>query len=446
MNQTPEQDTTQSAQSAGPDKSVPKSPGLWKNAMKRFRKNRLARFSLAVIWFLLFVAVFADFLAYNKPLYAKYNGKTYFPVLYDYLSSVGLYDWEPELINVRWNTLELENAFWPPVRWLPNDIDYKNLQGKSPFEAQRHTDWKFWHYLGTDKDGRDVLSQLIHGTRISITIGIVAMGIASLIGLILGALAGYFGDYGMRMSRGRVWMVLVGMVLGWFYGFQVRSYALQEALEAGLISFLGALFISLFIFFSVVGLMYIIAWPLGKVPWLKRNRSIPLDLIISRIIEIINSLPLLLLIITISGLVSKGDIFLTMVIIGLFGWTGIARYTRGEMLRTRNMDYIQSARAMGFSEFRILFRHALPNSLAPVLVVIAFGVASAIIAESSLSFLGLGNSEEVSTWGTMLAEARRDIGSWWLLTFPGLAIFLTVTVFNLLGEGLREALDPKLMD
>jgi peptide/nickel transport system permease protein len=133
-----------------------------------------------------------------------------------------------------------------------------------------------------------------------------------------------------------------------------------------------------------------------------------------------------------------------MVIIGLTGWTGIARLTRAEFLRVSNLEYIQAAKSMGFKEFRIIFLHALPNALAPALVSIAFGVASAILIESSLSFLGVGVPPTTVTWGSLLNSGREQYNAWWLVIFPGLAIFLTVTVYNLLGEGLRDALDPRL--
>jgi peptide/nickel transport system permease protein len=114
------------------------------------------------------------------------------------------------------------------------------------------------------------------------------------------------------------------------------------------------------------------------------------------------------------------------------------------MLKVRNLEYIQAAQAQGLSEWRIILRHALPNSLAPVFVAVAFGVASAILIESSLSFLNVGVPVDTITWGKLLTVARTNIGLWWMAIFPGLAIFLTVTCFNLMGEGLRDALDPKL--
>ena len=132
-----------------------------------------------------------------------------------------------------------------------------------------------------------------------------------------------------------------------------------------------------------------------------------------------------------------------MAIIGFTSWTGIARFIRAEMLRIRSLEYIEAAHALGFSEWRVIMRHAIPNALSPVMITIAFGIAAAILIESTLSFLGVGVSPETVTWGSLLAAARQSSSAWWLAVFPGCAIFITVTIFNLIGEGLTDALDPR---
>jgi peptide/nickel transport system permease protein len=133
-----------------------------------------------------------------------------------------------------------------------------------------------------------------------------------------------------------------------------------------------------------------------------------------------------------------------MAIIGFLSVPGVARLTRAEFIRSRSLDYVQSARALGLRDFRIIFRHILPNAISPVFVYVAFGIASAIVAESSLSFLGIGVPADTVTWGSLLSYARDDYSAWWMAVFPGLAIFITVAMYNLIGEGLREALNPKL--
>ncbi|MEM1000189.1 MAG: ABC transporter permease, partial [Bacteroidota bacterium] len=360
------------------------------------------------------------------------------------LSKLGLYRWDADLINADWRTdLELEAAFWPPIRYLPNDLDYNNPRLTSPLDDQRVENWKYWHFLGTDRDGRDVLSGLIHGTRISLTIGLVAVGIATLIGILIGAMAGYFGDDRLQLSVIGIAFLILGIVLGYFYGFQVRRYVLADALENNLLRFAGQALLSLLILVGTSVAAVFLAKPLERIPVLGQKRYIWVDIIFSRIIEILNSIPALLLIITILAITEQQSIYTIMVILGLLGWTGIARYMRGEMLRTRSMEYIQAARSLGYSEWRVLFRHAIPNSLAPVLVVIAFAVAGAVVTEAALSFLGIGVPEDVMTWGKLLKSARTDVEAWWLSVFPGIAIFLTVTFMNLLGEGLQDALNPR---
>ena len=139
------------------------------------------------------------------------------------------------------------------------------------------------------------------------------------------------------------------------------------------------------------------------------------------------------------------SIYNIMIVIGATGWTGIARLIRGDFLKIRNYDYISAQKALGASDTRIMFVHILPNALAPVLVAATFGIAGAILTESALSFLGFGVPPPTPSWGDVLSQSKKYIDfAWWLVIFPGLAIFLTVTSFNLVGEGFRNALDPKL--
>jgi peptide/nickel transport system permease protein len=332
----------------------------WSLVRHQFKKNRIAVFAVYTVYFLFAIAIFADFLANDLPIYATYKGTAYFPVCKQYLADLGISRWSPDLVMADWKDLQTSGAItsvvWPPIRYSESDEDLANTLS-APSSA---------HLLGTDGIGRDVLSGMIHGSRIALSIGFVSMFFALLIGVLLGALAGFYG--------------------GW------------------------------------------------------------VDILISRLIEAILTLPLFFLIITIVAMVQQGSIWLIMVIIGLTGWTGVARFTRSEFLRVRNLDFVSAATALGFKDARIVFRHVLPNSLAPVLVTAAFGIAGAILTEAALSFLGFGVPPTVVTWGSLLNDARNDIHAWWLAVFPGFAIFLAVVSYNLVGDGLRDALDPRLRD
>jgi len=167
------------------------------------------------------------------------------------------------------------------------------------------------------------------------------------------------------------------------------------------------------------------------------------DWIVSRLIEIVLCFPFLFLVLAIVALFNP-SIYTLMIAIGLTGWTSEARYVRGEFLRIREMEFAQAARASGARDARIIFRHLLPNALAPVLVSASFGVASTILIESALSFLGFSVPPPTASWGGMLALAEDYIDyAWWLALFPGIAIFLTVASFNIIGDRFRDAIDPR---
>ena len=222
------------------------------------------------------------------------------------------------------------------------------------------------HPLGTDDLGRSVLVRMLYGARISLLVGFVAVGIATLIGILFGALAGFYG--------------------GW------------------------------------------------------------IDNVIMRFVDIMLCFPTFFLILAVIAFLEP-SIWNIMIVIGLTSWMGVARLIRAEFLSLRQRDFVLAAQALGASDLRMIFRHILPNAMSPVLVSATLGVAGAILTESALSFLGIGVQPPTPSWGNMLIIGKQTLGSaWWLSVFPGLAILITVLGYNLLGEGIRDALDPRLKE
>jgi len=168
------------------------------------------------------------------------------------------------------------------------------------------------------------------------------------------------------------------------------------------------------------------------------------DVIISRLIEIIMTVPVFFLILAVMGMTESAGIGIMMLVIGLVYWTHVARLVRTEVLRLRQLEFVEAAQALGYSDARIMFRHILPNALGPILVAATFGVAGAILVEASLSFLGFGTPDSTASWGGLLRGAMGNFHAWWLVLFPGLAIFVTVSAYNIAGEVLRDVLDPRL--
>lgn len=362
-----------------------------------------ARLGLSWVFLLTFAATFAPYIANSMPLLASENGVLTMPVLRyttaedvfmlsAFISALLLWKIKLGFIKKLWiftivaissallaqmlltppkiiiydefreklANAEYDWAVLPPIPYSPSDFlrDYGDTGLEAPFSADKRV-----HIMGTDDNGADVASRMIHASRIALGIGFVATGIAMVIGVFIGGQMGYFS--------GRV------------------------------------------------------------------------DMFGMRLMEIFEAIPVLFLLLTIIAFFGR-SIYLMMIIIGITGWSGYARYVRAEFLKLRKQDYVQAAIASGLPLQSILFRHILPNGVAPLLVAISFGVASAILTEATLSFLGLG-PVDVPSWGQMLNQAvKSSTFNWWMAAFPGGAIFLTVFAYNLIGEALRDAIDPQL--
>jgi len=413
----------------------------WGNVKRHYRKNTRAVAAMYLVFFMAFVALFADFLANEKPLICKYEGKVSSPVIKGYFVDMGIAKWPKQFQAVEWQELDYDFAVWPLIPYLPTNLDYANGYS-APFEKQMVKSRKFRHWLGTDQIGRDVMSGMIHGTRIAFLVGILSMSLATLIGIIMGSLAGFFGDNELKVSIATLLFGFVFLVPAAFYGFASRGYTMSAAYEKGFLVWLANIILGVIIFVGIMVLAWLISLPFKKLPVLKKQVAIPVDILITRLIEVVVSIPVLVLVLAFVA-IAKPSIYNVMLIIGAVRWTGIARFTRAELLRQKRLEYVEAARALGFSRIRTLAKHALPNSLSPVFIAIAFGIAASILIEAFLSFLGVGVPAETVTWGQLLSASRKASDAWWLAIFPGFAIFLTVTMFNLIGEGLTDALDPR---
>lgn len=369
---------------------------LWKETFKRLKRDKVAMFGAALIIILVFIAIMADFISPCKPEKQFYNGTTAYgmPLPMNSFSKKVEIIRNPGFsmdsivipINTMFVTLDNKNSFKVSIDVLikPSDMDIyipvsplftettqvkegtplkleeATIEGISSFTLKNDK----YFPLGTDSNGRDILSRLFHGSRVSLEVGMIAVGIALIIGVVLGLVSGYFG--------------------GW------------------------------------------------------------VDIIIMRITDIMMSFPDLLLVMAIVGIIGP-SFEIIFFAIGVVMWTGIARIVRGQVFSVREMEYVEASKACGASNSLIIFKHVFPNVIAPVIVIATMDIAGAIMTEAALSFLGFGVKPPTASWGGMINDGLsyfRDAP--WLPLLPGIFIAMTVFSFNLFGDGLRDALDPKL--
>ena len=342
-----------------------KSHNLYYYSWKRLKRNKLAMVGLWTLIILSLIAICAPLIAPFDPnqQILEYSAK---PI-----------GFEGNVIVKKENTdNENENNFIPVKSIVKEEngklfyMDFNDSEESIDVSELEGTDGNWMkqikYYLGTDRFGRDVLSRLIYGSRVSLAVGLISESIAIFIGLVLGSLAGYF--------RGKTDVVVMWMV------------------------------------------------------------------------NVVFAFPAILLIIALSVVLGKG-LWQAFVAIGLTGWVDIARIVRGQFFSLRESEFVEATKAIGFKTTRVIVRHILPNCIGPVIVTGTVGLASAIIFEASLSFLGLGVQPPTASWGQMIFDGYKYIvvgTNWGLAIFPSIAIMITVFAVNLLGDGLRDAFDPKL--
>jgi len=333
--------------------TLPDTRSTPRSLRRRVLRAGRARWALGVLSALLVTALGADLLASDLPLALRLDGELH--VLPCLTRPAALRAFDNQRIAARLTTEDW--ALMPLSPWGQNTHDLGAML--SAPSAQ--------HPLGTDRSGRDVLARVVHGTRISLSVGLASVLILSGIGLLVGMCAGYFG----------------GLV----------------------------------------------------------------DQLLMRLADCLHAVPTMLLLVTVLGVLrptGAGAVLAMLCVIGAVRWTDLSRLVRAEVLRVRHSAYVEAARGLGLSSRQILLRHVLPNVLSPVLVAASFSMAGAVVLEGALSFLGFGVPDDVASWGSLLNEVREHTHAWWLAVFPGAAMFLSVSAYNLLGEALRDAIDPRL--
>jgi peptide/nickel transport system permease protein len=345
-----------------------------------------------------FVAVFHNFLANDKYLLCY--------------SSDGL---ESMVIK------DCQYAIRAPIPYSPSGLD-RNNRSVGPFDHQEVPSLYFRHWLGTDNLGRDVLAGLINGSYIALFVGGISSLMALIIGIFFAYWSGFIGDHQFRITKMSMAFFMLLLIIVMFYGTYVN---LAWRLLIFSIPFLA---LALFRKYSIL-----------QAP-LKSQIALPFDIIIFRIIEIFKSIPNIFIILILLVLFRAPGYWNVILIIALLRWPVITRHLRAEILIIKNENYILSARSAGLSNPKIFFRYVLPLTISPIIIVTAFGFSSAILLESTLSFLGIGVPADQVSWGSLLKEARFDFSSWWLAIFPGFLIYLIIYLFNGIGDRISDSM------
>jgi len=310
------------------------------------------------------------------------------------------------------------------IPYSSKTIDKLN-RNSSPFGSQNVKSLYYRHWLGTDVIGRDVLAGILSGANVAIRIGFAAVFFTILIGTLLGFLCGYIGDHGFRLHWGWLLGLVVAVGLSLFYFF-----------TGGMLVKVCSILVILLVIFLVINRS-------DSEDFSKGTVAIPFDMIIMRFIEIFNAIPDIFLILVVLALFRKASYGNIILIITLVKWPTVTRFLRAEILAIKKENYIRAAQAIGLPRWKIFKDSILPIAISPVIISCAFAFSTAILLESTLSFLGIGVPVDTTTWGSLLSEARMRSSSWWLAVFPGLMIYFTIFLFNSIGDGLNEMLRGK---
>ncbi len=385
-----------------------------------WQANVFARMAWLFLMAMVLLALLGPFLANDKPYFCRLEGQTYYP-LFSGKTEAELSILHPEYSPVNWHTTPFEKIWRAPVPFSHRSIDLVTGAYKAPLHAPVEQA-RFRHWLGTDAIGRDVLAGLIRGCRVSLLIGFGAMIVAFLIGVPFGAISAYYGNKDLRWSFPQLLL------------FLLLLFTLVVVFLSTFSSIIKGLLVILLIILS--------GWVMTRLSRTLRGRvRMPVDHMVMGLISITDGFPALFLIILIVALVPVKGWIVVMLVIALLRWPTMARYMRAEVFKIKAANYFQSAQLLNIPSGQILTRHVVPYALRPVMISFVFGVASAILAESSLSFLGLGMPTDEINWGRLLAQSRNHFSAWWLVVFPGLAIFLTMlslyTIGNVLEPGRK---------
>ncbi|WP_051359733.1 ABC transporter permease [Adhaeribacter aquaticus] len=325
-------------------------------------------------------------------------------------------------------------ANWLPLNFSPNDIDLDRVY-QPPFQWESTNPLNKVHWLGTDQLGRDLLANIVFGARTAMLVSVPAMVLATLVGVFFGGVAGYFGDQEFKLSIAFFPSVIIALGVYLYFGFCIIGWlAFYTQADLFVLHILAGLF-SLILYFLLLKLfLFIHAF--------QKRIFLPVDTLVMKTVELVQSVPRLLLVLCLAAFVtpSLGNIVLLS---ALTYWPAIARLMRGEMIKIKALPYIEAAKSLGFSNRRILVKHAFPNVLTPIVVAFTFGLINLIGLEATLSFLGIGIPADVPSWGRAIVGVRMNFMAWWLVFFPGMVLCVTVLALQKSSHYLLHLLNPR---